>query len=381
MTTTKTIDRPPAGLRGVSVADTALGDVVGDRGTFHYRGYDATDLARRRTFEDTWALLLDGSLPDAAGRAGLVAELAPLRTLSNEVAELVGPIARASATVGEALRTALSLHAASLGQATLVDADRSGRRRAALAVAAAVPALIGAIHRARAGLDPIAPDPGRSIAADHLHMVGLSPTPAEERALEQYLILTVDHGFNASTFTARTIASTGTDVGSALVGALGALLGPRHGGAPSRALDTLDEIGDPAGAGVWVRERLARGERIMGFGHPVYRTEDPRSAMLRDLALGLGGDRVHQAVAVEAEVLAALAEHKPDQVLRTNVEWYAAVLMERVGLPRELFTPTFCLSRVVGWTAHVLEQSEDPRIVRPSATYVGPPVPRPVPDV
>ncbi len=199
-----------------------------------------------------------------------------------------------------------------------------------------------------------------------------SSLPPRSRAIEQYLILTIDHGFNASTFTARVVTSTGADVGAAVVAALGALSGPLHGGAPSRALDTLDEIGDPANTEAWVRDAVGRGERIMGFGHAVYRTADPRSVMLRDVALGLGGPLADFAVDVEATVERVLAELKPDRELHTNVELYAGVVMELAGLPRDLFTPTFAVSRMVGWSAHVLEQARDRAIIRPSARYVGP---------
>jgi citrate synthase len=200
------------------------------------------------------------------------------------------------------------------------------------------------------------------------------------RAVEQYLILGVDHGFNASTFVARAVTSTGADLGAVVVAALASLSGPLHGGSPSRALDTLDAIGRPELTAAWVRDRVLAGERIMGFGHPVYRTADPRSTMLRGVAESLGGDVVAFAEQVEAEVLRSLAELKPGRELHTNIEWYAAVVMDRCGLPRDLFTPTFAASRVIGWCAHALEQHADNRIIRPSSRYVGPPAPQPLPD-
>ena len=194
-------------------------------------------------------------------------------------------------------------------------------------------------------------------------------------------MLTVDHGFNASTFTARVIASIGADLGAAVVGALGALSGPLHGGAPSRALDLLDSIGSPERAPEHIRTLVERGERIMGFGHAVYKTDDPRSTLLRDVAVGLGGARAELAVEVERLIVDTLAEVKPGRQLYANVEYYAGVVMEAAGIPPELFTPTFAVSRVIGWTANVLEQATDNRIIRPSARYVGPPPPQPVPDV
>ena len=210
-------------------------------------------------------------------------------------------------------------------------------------------------------------------------LTGQEPSPEHARAIEQYLTSTIDHGFNASTFTSRVIASTGADLAACVVGALGALSGPLHGGAPSRALDTLDAIGTPERAEAWVRERVLSGERIMGFGHPVYRTEDPRSRMLRSVAERLGGGFADLAVQVEQHVLDALAELKPGRELFTNVEYYAGVVMDQCGVPREMFTPTFGAARIVGWCANILEQAEDSKIIRPSARYVGPTPPQPLP--
>ncbi len=198
------------------------------------------------------------------------------------------------------------------------------------------------------------------------------------RALDQYLVLALDHGFNASTFTARVVASTGADVGAAIVAALGALSGPRHGGSPSRVLDMFDAIGEPERAEAWITDAVTRGRRIMGFGHPVYKTADPRSKMLRAVAEQFGGPLVDFAVEVEGTVERVLADLKPGDELHTNVEYYAAVVMHLCGLPRELFTPTFAVSRIVGWSAQVLEQAKDSAIIRPSARYVGPPPPQPV---
>jgi citrate synthase len=212
-------------------------------------------------------------------------------------------------------------------------------------------------------------------------MKGEVPDPEQARAVEQYQITTVDHGFNASTFTARVITSTGADLGAAVVGGIGALSGPLHGGAPSRALDMLDAIGTPDRADAWVRDAVENGGRIMGFGHRVYKTDDPRSVLLKSVAQRLGGPMADFAVEVERTVVDVLAELKPGRELYANVEFYAGVVMDRCGLPRELFTPTFASSRVIGWCANILEQAADNRIIRPSARYVGPPPPQPVPDL
>jgi citrate synthase len=199
------------------------------------------------------------------------------------------------------------------------------------------------------------------------------------RAVEQYLILTIDHGFNASTFTARVITSTGADLAAACTGAIGALSGPLHGGAPSRALDMLDGIGTPERADAWIRGAVDRGDRIMGFGHRVYKTDDPRSVFLRGVARDLGGDLVDFAEQVERTAVDVLAELKPGRQLYTNVEFFAGVVMHTCGIPRQMFTPTFASSRTIGWATHVMEQGADNRLIRPAARYVGPPPPQPVP--
>jgi citrate synthase len=278
------------------------------------------------------------------------------------------------------LRTALSQLAAIEDMPPTYDADPATIRANAMRLCAATPVLIAALHRSSIGELPIAPRADLAHAANYLYMIdGVVPDEQRARAIEQYLILTVDHGFNASTFTSRVVTSTGADVGSAVVAALGALSGPLHGGAPSRALDTLDAIGAPEHTEAWVRAAVADGERIMGFGHPVYRTADPRSVMLRGIAQDLGGPLVDFAVQAESTVERVLAELKPGRELHTNVEFYAGVVMELCGLPRSLFTPTFAASRVIGWCAQILEQSADTLIIRPSARYVGPEAPQPVP--
>ncbi|WP_432102155.1 citrate synthase [Streptomyces sp. bgisy091] len=372
----------PRGLAGVIVTDTALGDVRGQEGFYHYREYSAVELAESRTFEDVWYLMFHGGLPDRAESAAFAARTAGLRHLPPDVRDALPAIARAGATAGPlaGLRTALSLFGASAGFRPVYDIDSDRRREDALAVCAAVPTLLTSLYRLGQGLEPVAPRDDLPFAANYLYMLtGEEPEPARAAAVERYLVSTVDHGFNASTFTARVIASTGADTAACLTGAVGALSGPLHGGAPSRALDTLDAIATPERIDGWIRERVLAGERIMGFGHPVYRTEDPRSRMLRSVAQSFGGPLVDFAVEVERQVEAILAELKPGRELHTNVEFYAGVVMELCGLPREMFTPTFCAARMVGWSANILEQAEDSKIIRPAARYVGTPPPRPVP--
>lgn len=372
----------PRGLAGVIVTETQLGDVRGTEGFYHYRQYSAVELASARSFEDVWHLMFHGELPDAAQLAAFRAETAALRAVPAAVRDALPALARAGACSGPlaGLRTALSLLGATAGFRPLYDMDADHRRTDALAACAAVPTLITALHRLGRGLQPVEPRADLGHAANYLYMLtGEEPDPERVRAIEAYLISTIDHGFNASTFTARVIASTGADLAACLVGAVGALSGPLHGGAPSRALDMLDAIGTPDRIDTWVRDSILRGDRIMGFGHSVYRTEDPRSRMLRGVAEGFGGPLVDFAVQVEARVEALLAELKPGRELHTNVELYAGVVMELCGLPREMFTPTFCAARVVGWSANILEQAEDSKIIRPAARYVGPPPPQPLP--
>ncbi|MFE1544300.1 citrate synthase [Streptomyces microflavus] len=379
MTTTSAV---PRGLAGVVVTDTALGDVRGREGFYHYRQYSAIELAQTRSFEDVWYLMFHGELPGRAAAADFAARTAGLWTLPAEVREALPAIARAGAVSGPlaGLRTALSLLGASTGYRPVYDLDADRRRADALAACAAVPTILTALQRLGQGLHPVEPREDLPYAANYLYMLtGSEPEPDRVRAVEQYLISTVDHGFNASTFTARVVASTGADLAACLVAAVGALSGPLHGGAPSRALDTLDAIGTPDRIDGWIREQVLSGRRIMGFGHPVYRTEDPRSRMLKSIAQSFGGPLVDFAVEVEQQVEAILAELKPGRELHTNVEFYAGVVMELCGLPRAMFTPTFCAARVIGWSANILEQAEDSKIIRPAARYVGTPPPQPVP--
>ncbi|MFE9130587.1 citrate synthase [Streptomyces sp. NPDC007148] len=374
----------PRGLAGVVVTDTELGDVRGLEGFYHYREYSAVELALTRGFEDVWHLMVHGALPDPAQRSAFAARTAALRRLPDDVRAALPAVATASGRSGplSGLRTALSLLGASKGFRPVYDIDADRRREDTLAAAAVVPTLLTALYRLGRGLRPVEPREDLPYAANYLYMLtGSEPDEAHARAIEQYLISTIDHGFNASTFTARVITSTGADVAAALVGAVGALSGPLHGGAPSRALDTLDAIGTPDRVDAWIRARVLAGERIIGFGHPVYRTEDPRSRMLRGIAQRFGGGLVDLAVEVERRVEAILAELKPGRELHTNVEFYAGVVMELCGVPREMFTPTFATARVVGWSANILEQAQDPKIIRPAARYVGPVPPVAVPTV
>jgi citrate synthase len=371
----------PAGLEGVVVAHTQIGDVRGLEGFYHYRQYDAIELNRRRTLEDVWHLFFRGHLPDAAERASFAREIEEHRVLP---ADLV-PFLRTLATTEPfdplaAVRTAISFIAQRSGFRPWLDISAEQLYDNAMLVCAQTPVLLAALQRLHQGLGPVAPDPGLSAAANYLYMLtGERPDEQHVWALERYLVSTIDHGFNSSTFTARVIASTGADLGAAVVGALGALSGPLHGGAPARVLEMLDDIGSPDRAEAWTRAAVARGDRIMGFGHRVYKGKDPRSALLREVASAVGGSTAEFAIAVEDTIVRVLGEEKPGRALNANVEFYAGVVMDACGISRDMFTPTFASSRVIGWCTHVLEQVSGNRLIRPAARYDGQAPPEPVP--
>lgn len=359
-----TLLEAPAGLKGLIVAETSIGEVRGAEGYYHYRGHPALELATTWSFEEVWGLLIEAD-PSADLSGGY-------RQLDADTAADIGLVARRSADLGSAVRAGMAIFGAARGFRATTVAAAEERRRNAIEVAAAMPTIVALVWAAREGLEVPEPDPNASHAADYLRMVtGATPSADLVAALEAYLIATLDHGFNASTFTARVITSTGADVASAVVGAMGALAGPLHGGAPSFVLDMLDEIGDPGNAAAWVDGALGSGAKIMGFGHAVYREVDPRSALLQGIAARIGGERLDQAAAIETVILGALRAAKPGATIATNVEYWAAVVLEACGIPRPLFTSTFSVSRVVGWTAHILEQAANNKIMRPSSRYVG----------
>lgn len=362
----------PPGLKGLVVADTTIGSVRGDEGFFHYRHYDAVEIARHQTFEAAAALLIDGTLPDRGAEGAFRAELASSRHIPPATMQALATIAPHVDNPLVGLRAASALV---VNDTPTIDLSASERRSRVLRVVGATPTILANLYRISNGQPPLDADPSLSHAADYIRMVtGATPAPRLARAVETYLLLTADHGFNASTFTARAITSTGAGVGSAFAGAIGALSGPLHGGAPSRVLDMIDAIGDPANTETWAKTELEAGRKLMGFGHAVYRADDPRSSLLKEVAIGLGGDVVDRALEIEDRMLRFLAGWKPDATIVTNVEFYAAVVMHLAGLDQDMFTPTFTTSRVVGWGAHVLEQAGNNKIMRPKARYTGPEV-------
>jgi citrate synthase len=357
----------PEGLEGVVVADTGLSEVDGERGRLLVRGYSVEDLARRTDFEGLCALLWDGALPDRAAHVALRGALGRARERAYARIGGLGEALRAEDGM-EALRAALA-HLPSHG---------AGEAELRLELCAAVAVYAAAWARLRAGAAPLAPRADLSHAADYLRMAtGAEPATARARALDAYLVTTADHGLNASTFTARVVASTDSDTVSSIVAALCALKGPRHGGAPGPVLAMLDAIATPERAAAWIAGELAAGRRINGMGHRVYRVRDPRAAVLERTveelrSAGTASDRLELARAVERVATASLNERRAERRLAANVEFYTAVVLDAIGLPQELFSCTFAVARVAGWLAHVAEQRESRRIIRPSSRYVGP---------
>jgi citrate synthase len=359
------------GLEDVVVAQTTLSRVDGERGILIYRGYDIRDLARAVSFEEVAHLFWYGALPTRTQLDALKKELVSQRARPDAALKVLRALPPSTAPM-DALRTGVSALGAGL---PFTQPDLAQ----AVTLTAQVPLLLAAFGRMRRGLEPLTPRSDLDHAASYLYQLsGKAPTPAQANALNTYLILLADHGLNASTFTARVVASTWSDLHSCITAAIGALKGPLHGGAPSRVLDMIEAIGAPKNAEPWMRAALGRKDRLMGFGHRVYKTTDPRCEILRDLAREVCEPEFFAlAQHVEETGLRLLREQKPDERLYTNVEFYSAAVLHAVGLPRDLFTATFAVARMAGWTAHVLEQVANNRIIRPDAEYVGP-EPQPV---
>lgn len=355
-----------AGLEGVPVAETVLSEVDGARGRLLLRGHPVERLAHEVGFEGVVGLFLDGALPTAEQRAQLGAELGAAREAAF----------REHFALSRALDADDAMDALRGAVAQL--SPTAGSRAQLIALTGAVGVFQAAWARRRRAVDPIPPDPKMGHAADLLRMLhGRAPSPARARALDTYLSTVVDHGMNASTFAARVVASTESDAVSAVVAAIGALKGRLHGGAPGPVLDMLDAIGTAEAAEAWIEAALERRERIMGMGHRVYRVRDPRAAVLERAIAQLEADghdegRLALARATERAAEAALRRRHPDRALRANVEFYTAVLLEALDIPRSLFTATFAAGRVVGWVAHVFEQRATGRLIRPASRYIGP---------
>lgn len=355
------------GLEGIVAASSAICDVDGINGKLIYRGYDINDLAENSTFEETIYLLWNGDLPTRGQLDGLKQSLAENLALPAEITNLVRSFP-AGSPVNPTLRTAYS--ALSLYDRDCEDNSIQASERKAVRSTARMGTLVAAIYRIGQGQEPIAPEPGRSLAWNFLNMLqGRPPDPVTERVFDAALILHADHEFNASTFAARVTAATLSDFYSAITSALGALFGPLHGGANAAAIKMLREIGTPDRAADWVRDALGRRERIMGFGHRVYKVFDPRARILKRFSRTLAeqqGDLTLYEISVKIEEVM-----EQEKKLFPNVDFYSASTYTALGIPGELFTPIFAVSRISGWSAHVLEQYSHNRLIRPRAEYIG----------
>src|SRR5918997_3002951 len=351
-----------SGLEGVVAFATEIAEPDKAGNALRYRGVDIDDLVGRVPFEQVWGLLVDGTF---------VPGLPPAEPFELPVPRTGDPRVD--------VQSALAQLAPRWRLDQLLDITDE-RAREDLARASVMTLSFVAQSARGDGLPPVPQDEvdrAESIPERFLIRWRGEADPDHVKALDAYWISAAEHGMNASTFTARVVASTGADVAACLSAAVGALSGPLHGGAPSRVLRMLDEVDQTGDANRWVREALDRGERLMGFGHRVYRAEDPRARVLRRTARELGSPRLEAAEALEAAALAELAARKPDRVLATNVEFWSAVILDDAGVPAHMFTSMFTCARVAGWSAHILEQMKLGRLVRPSARYVGPPPRKP----
>jgi citrate synthase len=381
MTTGSAVNGKPApdpatsGLEGIVSARTPLSEVDGLKGVLTIRGYDIEEIAAQISLEEAAFLLWHGTLPTKTELAEQNKRLVSYRRLPEEAKVAVEVAARRMEPM-DALRFAV----ASLTADDPAPGDNSpemNQKRAEMIVAR-VPVIVGTYQRLRSGGAPVEARDDLGMAANLLwQMTGQEAEASKVRGLETYLVTVTDHGMNASTFTTRVIASTASDMVSAVVGGIGALKGPLHGGAPGPALDMIEEIGTPDRAEHWMKDAIAHGKRIMGFGHRIYKVRDPRAEVLYKAAWLLAeetGEQTSLDLAKEVERVAidVLEEAKPGRNLNTNVEFYTALLLRDVGLTPDLFSPAFAIGRTVGWTAHIMEQQDGGRLIRPQSEYVGP---------
>lgn len=354
--------RVDSGLDGVIVADTMMSEVDGEEGRLVVRGHNLQELVSSRGFEGVAALLWEGYAEGGGDEAAVRKGMADARVRAfADVPKLLA--ATAGLTPVEGLRVGLGM---------LPDSERLPHQ---YLVCGALPVFLAALLNAQKGLSPIAPDPSLTTAQDLLRMIrGQRAGEVFEKGLDAYLATVADHGFNASTFTARVVASTHAGLISAVLAALCALKGPLHGGAPGPVLDMLDDIGEASRAEAWFDDAFAKGTTLMGFGHRIYKVRDPRADVLKNTVATLPSTagRLAYAVEVEKGAIAALRKHKPGRRLDTNVEYYTALLLEALDVPREAFTALFAVGRAAGWCAHVFEQEKGGRIIRPQSNYVGP---------
>jgi len=360
------------GLEGIIGAQTAISMVDGANGRLVYQGYVIADLAQEMSFEEVAFLLWEGRLPNRGELDALSAELAGSRELTDAARATLAALPVDTDPM-DVLRSVVSVQGVEhrLAQPT---------RPLAIRATASFPTILATFYRRQKGLEPVEPRRDLGHAANYLHMMnGREASPEIVRALNTYLVLLADHGMNASTFTARVIASTESDLISCLVGANGALKGPAHGGAPSAVIEQHEEIRQAGDPETYMRDMRKRKERFMGFGHRVYRVYDPRAKILKEMCQRMNPTFFELAVRIEEIALKILHEEHPERPQSTNVEFYSAGVLQAIGLPKEYFTPTFAASRVAGWSAHVLEQAAHNRIIRPQSEYIGPETRKPVP--
>ena len=355
------------GLEGIAVAETAISDVRGAVGQLVYRGHWVQELVGEYSFEAVVYLLWNGKLPDAQEDAEFTKYLAERRRLADYQKKVIELLPK-DLTPMEVLRTVVSsIHPQ--GEPYPGTPDQAAE------ILAKAPTIIAYYFNFHEGKECIEPDASLSHAANYLYMLHHEkPNEGMTKALEAYLILSADHGTNASTFTARVVTSTQADITSAITSAIGALIGPLHGGAPSHVDDMLDEIGTEENIEPWLRKQLDNDVRLMGFGHRVYKTYDPRAAALRSMVKKFAAENhlFKLSLEVEKKAVKLLEEYKPGRNLYPNLEFWAAGVLRAVKLPRTLYTPTFCIARIAGWSANIFEQTADNRLIRPSSIYTGP---------
>ena len=357
-----------AGLQGVVIAQTSICSIDGERGKLVYRGYNIHDLAAHATFEEVVFLLWRGRLPKRAEMDALRKDFSEHRAVAAPILDLLKKLPRAQHPM-ETLRTLVS--ALSLYDPDAESMSEEANWRKASRLTAQMGTIVAALGRVRAGAEPVAPDPELGHAANFLYMLhGRKPSSEDARAFDVALILHADHSFNASTFAARVTASTLSDMHSAITSAIGALKGPLHGGANERVMRMLLEVETPEKAEAYVHDLLARKQKVMGFGHRVYHTEDPRATVLRKMSEEIG----HRSGQPKWFQISRGIENLMirEKNINANVDFYSASAYYAMGIPVELYTPVFAASRIAGWTAHVLEQYQDNKLIRPLAEYTGP---------
>ncbi|HDX9692284.1 citrate synthase/methylcitrate synthase [Bacillus thuringiensis] len=354
------------GLEGVVAAETSVGLVDGKKGHLVYRGYWAKDLAINNTFEEVAYLIWNDKLPNENELKSFTLKMKQYRQIPNYLKQIINCLPK-DMDVMSVLRTAIS----ALGSRHFAWPPTIDQ---AMQLTAILPSLIAYKYRLDQGKNFIEPNDNLDHVSNFIYMLdGQEPTPAFAKALNAYLILTIEHGMNASTFASRVVASTESEIISGICAAIGAMKGPLHGGAPSEVINMLDEIGTIDNIEPWVRNKLETGGKIMGFGHRIYKSQDPRAEALKIVSQELTGESAwfNLAIEMEKKTISLLNEYKPGRCLYTNVEFFAAAVLKGISLPKELFTPMFTSSRMVGWTAHILEQAQDNRIFRPLSSYVG----------